>query len=242
VRGRAALVAGPADGGDLREASDSAVEVRAAVGASVACAVGAAGGGSAVELAPGEVAVGWWRVSPRAGDVALVHDAGALAGAGDDVWHERAVTAAGAGAGVCASGPFAAGGPASGPAGGARWRLALAAPPLPATVGAGSPVRVVRRRRYALYQGGDGAWWLGMREWDADGAQGVQPLAGPFASVAAGGLRATVRDGAGAAVAAGAAGAARVDVRLVAAGRRLGADWRDSAGARLPAAGAGWAP
>jgi hypothetical protein len=174
--------------------------------------------------------------------VALVHDPGALPGAGDDVWRERAVVAAGTGAGVCATGAFASGGVAGGVAGGARWRLVLAGPALPATVGAGAPVRVVRRRRYTLYRGGDGAWWLGMREWDADGAPAVQPLAGPFASIDSGGLRATVRDAAGAVVAPDAAGAAEVEVRLVAVGRRPGAGWRDSAGARVRAAGAGWGP
>ena len=233
----AALAAGVADSGDLLEASDSAVDVRAAVGGSVACAVSTAGGGSAVELAAGGAGVGWWGAAPRAGDVALVHDAGALPSDGDDVWRERGVVAADAGTGVCVAGPFAA----SGTGGGPRWRLTLAAPALPATVTAGAPVRVLRRRRYTLYRGGDGAWALGMREWDAGGPQGVQPLAGPFEPVGSGGMRVVVRDSAGAAVAPGAAGAAEVEVRLLAAAR-AGAGWRDSVRVRVRPAGGGWAP
>jgi hypothetical protein len=241
--GAAALDAGgadgTADGGDVAEASDSAVEVRALVGGSVVCAVGgAAGGASAVELAPEAAGVAWWAAAPRAGDVALVHDPGALPGRADDAWRERAVVDVTSGAAVCGAGPFAA----YGAGGGARWRLALAAPALPATVGAGAPVRVLRRRRYALYRAGDQRWYLGAREWDADGPQGVQPLAGPFAPPEAAGMRVTVRDTAGAAVGLRGAGAAEVEVRLLALRQHLGVAWRDSVGVRVRPAGGGWAP
>jgi type II secretory pathway pseudopilin PulG len=229
----AALAPGADDGGDLLEARDTAVDVRAAVGGSVACAAGADGAGSWVALAPAGPGAGWWAAAPRAGDAALVHDPGALPGAADDAWRERAVLAADAGGAWCAGGPYAALG--AGPA----WRLALAAPALPATAAAGAPVRVVRRRRYALYRGGDGLWALGVREWDAGGPQGVQPLAGPFEPPEAGGMRAAVRDSAGAVVAPDAPGAAEVEVRLLAVRRRLGAAWRDSAGVRVRPAGAG---
>jgi len=216
---------GSADGGDLAEASDSAVDVRAGVGASVACVVTATGGGSSVDLAAGGVGVGWWSAPPRAGDVALVHDPSALPGAADDVWHERTVAAATTGAGVCTTGAFAP----LGAGAGTRWRLALAGAALPSTVGAGAPVRVLRRRRYALYRAGDGLWYLGMREWDGAGPSGVQPLAGPFDALVAGGMRVVARDAAGAVVAPGSpAAVAEVEVRLVATRRRLGAAWRDS--------------
>lgn len=228
----AALAAGPDDGADLLEASDSAVDVRAAVGGGVACGGPA---GASIELAGGE-GLGWWGAAPRAGDVAAVHDPGALPGAGDDAWRERPVVDAVAGG--CAAGPFAALAAAGPPA----WRLTLGGAPLPPTVAAGAPVRVLRRRRYTLYQGGDQQWVVGMREWDAAGAQGVQPLAGPFESPAAGGMRVTVRDAAGAPVAAGAPGAAEVEVRLLAVRRRLGTPWPDSARVRVRPAGAGWAP
>jgi hypothetical protein len=240
LRGAAPSV-GPDDGADLLEASDSAVDVRATLGASVACAVAPASGGSAVgasavDLAPPAAGLAWWHAAPRAGDVALVHDPGALPGAADDVWRERAVVAADAGAGVCAAGPFAAAAPPTA----ARWRLALAGPALPATVAAGAPVRVVRRRRYVLYRGGDGLWALGLREWDGAALQAVQPIAGPFEPPARGGMRAEARDSAGAVVAAGGPGVTRVDVRLTAA-RRVLHVWRDSVRVRVRPGG-GWAP
>lgn len=58
-----------------------------------------------------------------------------------------------------------------------RVPLAGPAPPVPA----GAPVRVVRRREVRLYQGGDGAWWIGEREWvrSAGTWSTVQPLLGP---------------------------------------------------------------
>lgn len=231
--------AGAGDGGDLAEASDSAVDVRAVVGGSVACAVGTAGGGSSVDLAAGTMGVGWWSAPPRAGDVALVHDPGALPGASDDAWHERAVTGATSGAGVCAAGAFAAFGAGDE----TRWRLVLAGPALPPTVVVGAPVRVVRRRRYTLYRAGDGRWYVGMREWDGTTPSGVQPLAGPFDALGDGGMRVVARDAGGAVLAPGSPGAAaEVEVRLVATRRWLGAAWRDSVRVLVRPAGGGGAP
>lgn len=218
---------GAPEGADLAEASDSAIEVRAAVGGGVACAVGAgAGGGSVVEVGAVGAGVGWWAAAPGVADVVLAHDPGTDPGGADDVWHARAVTGATTGAGVCAGSPFAAGGVG----GGASWRLTLAAPAVPATVQVGAPVRVLRRRRYALYRAGDGLWYLGLREWDAGGWEGVQPLAGPFDALRDGGMRVTVRDRVGVARVAGAPmpSGAEVEVRLQATRRRGGAAWRDS--------------
>jgi type II secretory pathway pseudopilin PulG len=232
----AALAAGPDDGADLREATDTAVEVRTVVGGAVACAVlPSAAGGSVVELAGAGAGVGWWSTLPRVGDVALVHDAGDPSD-GDGTWRERVVVAADVAG--CVAGPF----DALRAPGEPRWRLTLAAPALPASVRTGAPVRVVRRRRYTLYRGGDGLWAFGMRDWDAGGPSGVQPVAGPFAPPADGGMRVVVRDRAGAAVAPGAPDAAEVEVRFVAGGWRRDALPGDSARVRVRPAGAGWAP
>ncbi len=50
------------------------------------------------------------------------------------------------------------------------------------TIRAGTPVRVTRHARYALYRSGDGSWQLGMREWVESSARFAtpQPVAGPF--------------------------------------------------------------
>jgi hypothetical protein len=103
---------------------------------------------------------------------------------------------------------------------------------------------VVRRRRYALYRAGDGLWYLGMREWDVGGWQGVQPLAGPFDALTDGGMSVVVRDAAGTVRAAGMPlpSGAEVEVRLRASRRRGAVAWRDSARVVVRTAGDGWAP
>jgi hypothetical protein len=42
--------------------------------------------------------------------------------------------------------------------------------------------RLARRTRLAAYRSGDGAWYLGLRDWngDANRFNGVQPVAGPL--------------------------------------------------------------
>ncbi len=58
----------------------------------------------------------------------------------------------------------------------------------------GSPVRLTRRIRYSLYRGTDGLWYLGRRALSPSGWDIVQPVAGPLATPAEGGMRVTVRD------------------------------------------------
>ena len=65
-----------------------------------------------------------------------------------------------------------------------------------------SPLRISRQSRFVVYRAGDGSWQLGVREWsDATSSLAVpQPVAGPFARSAAGGLFTGFRyyDGSGA--------------------------------------------
>jgi type II secretory pathway pseudopilin PulG len=75
----------------------------------------------------------------------------------------------------------------------AQTRTVMLRDPLPASLLAGYPVRIVRLVRYALYQSG-GEWFLGRRERSATGWDVVQPFAGPLLPPAAGGLRLQVRD------------------------------------------------
>jgi hypothetical protein len=157
----AAASGGAPEGADLAELSDTAVDVRATIGGSVVCATAAGpGAGVTLDLAASRPGVAWWSAPPRDGDVALIHDLGVAPGPDDDAWTARTVRGAAALAAACASGPFA------GAAGEAPWRLTLDGPPLPAGVSSGAPVRVLRRRRYALYRGGDALWALGLREWE----------------------------------------------------------------------------
>lgn len=71
----------------------------------------------------------------------------------------------------------------------AETRLRLVASGLDGRVGAGTPVRIGRRGRLALYPAGSGEWMLGWRRC-ANGTCGVvQPVAGPLRSPAGGGFR-----------------------------------------------------
>lgn len=197
---------GDDDPADVRAVADTAVEVIATLGAGVACAVGAApGAGSTIDLAgqpaaPASPALAWWSAPPRPGDVAFVHDDAGTPSAADDRWSARTVRAVSDGASYCRSGPFAAAAAAGGaPDDAPRLRLTLDGPALPASVGAGAPVRIARRRRHALYRAPDG-WTLGVREWDGTAWETTQPIAGPFASPANDGLRIEAVDAAGVSV------------------------------------------
>ena len=67
---------------------------------------------------------------------------------------------------------------------------------LPANIGAGTPVRITRRIKYALYQSGPD-WFLGRRERSAFGWDVIQPVAGPLHSARALGVVIKLRDAAG---------------------------------------------
>jgi hypothetical protein len=64
----------------------------------------------------------------------------------------------------------------------------------------GRPVRITRLSRYSLYRSSDGDWYLGHRDWNAALARfnTIQPVSGPFASPARGGLRLRYFDSLGA--------------------------------------------
>jgi prepilin-type N-terminal cleavage/methylation domain-containing protein len=180
------------DPGDVRELSDTLLDVVATTGGSVACAVSAP---AEIELPPAEpadAALTWWVAAPREGDVALVLDPGPDPGEGDDRWLALGVAAAGASVAACAGSPLA--GETLG-----GWRLTLAGDPLPPTVARGAPVLLARRRRWSHYRGSDGLWYLGLREWDGGGWGETQPVAGPFrrAGGAAAGMTTALVDSSG---------------------------------------------
>jgi prepilin-type N-terminal cleavage/methylation domain-containing protein len=155
-----------ADSSDLAIVSDSLLEVRATMGASVVCAVVDA---RTVELPPvaaASPALTWWRAAPQPGAAALFH--------GDRGWVARDVEALGTAVGGCAGAPLAG---AMGAA--PRFRLRLVSP-LPSGIVAGAPVRFVRRVRWLHYRASDGRWYLGEREWDGAFWTGTQPVAGPL--------------------------------------------------------------
>jgi prepilin-type N-terminal cleavage/methylation domain-containing protein len=182
-------------GGDLVTASDSALEVRATIGAAVICSVSVAR--DRVTIPPRRPALGdaltWWRDAPVAGDSLAILDP--RAGLRDTVSRHELVAIGG---GVC---PFASGFTRS-TADAARGRELTIAPPLPTSIGSGAPLRFLRRARYSNYRSAaDGRWYFGIKELLGNSWGGVQPVAGPLAPAAAagaGGMEVVIRDRAGA--------------------------------------------
>jgi prepilin-type N-terminal cleavage/methylation domain-containing protein len=164
--------------GDLTAIAPDAVQLRATIGAAVACAT--AGDAldsptpSGAARAAGLVA---WRSAPRAGDTLAVYHPpdGTLPGR----WTSHAVASFSATGGACPAGDPLGGG-------GTGARIVVdAATPLSPDVGAGTAVRVLRHVRYSLYVGGDGGRQLGYADYRAGaGWATVQPVAGPFAAPA----------------------------------------------------------
>jgi prepilin-type N-terminal cleavage/methylation domain-containing protein len=167
-------------GGDVLVASDSSLEIRATIGAGIACNV--AVGGTAVTIAPVATlrgtALAAFSTSPQPGDVALVFDAGAPDDSLDDRWTTRDVASVDAIDANCPS-PLDATELAGQLASQLRFGIGS---PLAPSVRPGTFVHVVRRVRYRLYRAGTGDWYLGYSEWDGAGFTVVQPVSGPFAA------------------------------------------------------------
>jgi hypothetical protein len=85
-----------------------------------------------------------------------------------------------------------------------RRALALQISPTPAP---STPLRITRPWRYSLYRASDGLWYLGAKDWNPALSRfnTIQPVGGPFASAAAGGLRFSYADSVGSALPAGTA-------------------------------------
>jgi hypothetical protein len=167
-------------GGDVLAASDSSLEIRATIGAGIACTV--AVDGSTVTVAPVAMlrgtALAAFSTSPQSGDIALVFDAGVPDDSLDDRWTAREVASVDAVESGCPT-PLDAIELAGLPA--MRLRFGGGSP-LAGSVRPGAFVHVVRRVRYRLYRAATGDWYLGYSEWDGSGYTVVQPVSGPFAA------------------------------------------------------------
>jgi hypothetical protein len=149
----------------VRLLADSAIEFFANVGSSIVCQTT---GDNGVGL-PGASSVRGNALTaflnqPDTGDIAVFHR-DSLEGASE--WERHRITGFRARPRATACPGFV---------------LDLATP-LSAHVGAGAPVRFIRRGRYSLYHGSDGRWYLGYRRCNAVGASAcgaIQPLSGPY--------------------------------------------------------------
>jgi type II secretory pathway pseudopilin PulG len=166
--------------GDLREATDTSIEIRETLASAVVCDTL----GKAVVLAPfgGTAATFAGAMAPiQVGDTAWILSPDDSA----HTWLGRGVL----GVSSAHAGQCTAGGPRlSVPALAApRTALTLDSVSAPLTL-VGRPVRVTRPIRYSLYRASDGSWYLGARDWNDASAKfnTTQPLAGPFRSPGAG--------------------------------------------------------
>jgi hypothetical protein len=199
---------------------DTALDLDAHVGFSVACVAN----GQLLVLPAATTSLGepWshWRYPAEVGDIVAAWDS--TGGGGWTTAAIDSVSQSGAGAGCAAGGAFRSIADSISQLPVTRLQLTS---PLPAAVGAGSPVRVFRAVRWTLYRGGEGLWWLGQRRC-ATTCGAVQPVAGPLAPPSDTGL----------AFVPGADGAMTVLVRAASTSRREVLGRRDLAVRGVPRA------
>ncbi|HUF29225.1 MAG TPA: hypothetical protein VMM77_01080, partial [Gemmatimonadaceae bacterium] len=204
--------------GDLVSATDTAIEVRSTLGASVTCSVTVAR--DRIVIPPRQPSKGvpltWWRDAPVVGDsIELLNSRGALP---DTVSRHELL---GIGGGTCPTSSGFAITPGDA-AGGIELRVS---PAVPVGVITGAPVRLLRGSRYSLYRSSaDNSWYLGIKERMGGSWSVVQPVAGPFLPRAgtASGVAFAIRDSAGLSLTSQAAltGARLIEIGLRAQGRR----------------------
>jgi type II secretory pathway pseudopilin PulG len=158
----------------VRLMADSALELFAGIGTSVACS--ALSANSITLAAESEEAntLTSFLLDPDTGDIAIIYRRDRVE-AGEDPWerHRIAALTTRLGEPDCI---------AEGAAPGEGFLLTLHSP-LAAPVTPGTPVRFVRRGRYSLYQSSDSKWYLGYRRCNATGESacaGIQPISGPY--------------------------------------------------------------
>jgi prepilin-type N-terminal cleavage/methylation domain-containing protein len=176
---------------DIRQATDTSVELRATIASAVVCDTAA----SWLLLAPasaGATTYAAFATMIDSGDTAWVFTPGDSV----DEWQPAdvvSVTTLNVGGRQCS-----APGPRLGDSARALPRIGVRLAPAPASVSAliGSPIRVTRTLRYSLYRASDGAWYVGEHDWNATALRfnTIQPVSGPFLSAAARGMVLTYLD------------------------------------------------
>ena len=162
-----------ASAGDIAagQASDSSLQLRAVVAASLTC-----DSASAVTLLPDAAttpAIGSSMRTPEVGDSLWLYRGAAYG------WEARAVVGVARLTSACAV-------PTSAPA--LTFQLLLDAP---VAAPAGTPVRVTRWERWVVYRASDGRWYAGIRDFSPATSRflAAQPIAGPFLRAARGAKR-----------------------------------------------------
>jgi len=152
-------------GKDLLAISDTSMQFRAYVGASVMCRYASA---TVIELPPRQLASGnvltAWINPPAPNDVAYLYDEGTQGGNSDDSWAPFTIsdTASATNAAWCPTTTTPAYTEAADNSA-RRYQITLTAAPNPASVRTGSPIRFAREVRYSIYQASDNQWYVGFQ-------------------------------------------------------------------------------
>ena len=175
-------------GKDLLEISDTSMQFRAFIGASVMCRFASA---QVIELPPkvlssGSVLTAWIN-PPAPNDIVYVYDEGTQAGNVDDIWSPFRITdtTSAVDATWCPTTTSPAYTTAA-DNGARRYRLTLSAAPNPLQVETGAPLRFAREVRYSIYQASDNQWYVGFQRCTPNATYGLvgtcgtrEVLAGP---------------------------------------------------------------
>lgn len=180
-------------GGDILSISDTSMQFRAFVGASVLCNFFST---TVIELPPrllhhqltkdGDVTGGVltaWINPPEEDDIAYIYDDGAEGGNVDDSWTAYAITAVAseANSAWCPSDNVPAY-TSSDDNSAVRYHITLAPAPDQATVKIGAPIRFAREVRYSVYQAADNNWYVGFQRCPLGECGDREVLAGPVLS------------------------------------------------------------
>lgn len=150
-------------GKDLLAISDTSMQFRAFVGASILCRYN---GANVIQLPPKVLASGVvltaWINPPAPNDIVYLYDDGTQDGNVDDSWQPFTITdtASAADATWCPNNnvpPYTT----VADDGSRRYQLTLSAAPNAAQVSVGAPMRFAREVRYSIYNASDGDWYVG---------------------------------------------------------------------------------
>lgn len=195
-----------ADSGDVTVVSDTLLELRAPIGASIVCAIVDA---NTIDLPPASLdppTLTWWTSMPASGDVLLVDSTSSAPSGTPDGWATRTIASVTQPTRACGGTPYDRASESALP----KLRIRTVEP-LPIGIAAGTLVRLARRTRWVHYRASDARWYLGQREWNSGAWTTTQPVAGPLrAPGSRGGLAMRAWDTTGRAVTGAALTSARV--------------------------------
>jgi prepilin-type N-terminal cleavage/methylation domain-containing protein len=175
-------------GKDLLAISDTSMQFRAFVGASIMCRFSSA---TVVELPPKSLASGTvltaWINPPAPNDIMYLYDDGIAGGNADDAWMPYTITdtTSATDATWCPTTTTPAYTTAADNAK-RRYRMTLATAPNALQVRTGAPIRFAREVRYSIYQASDAQWYVGFQRCTPNATYGLagacgtrEVLAGP---------------------------------------------------------------